>query len=240
MKIAHRFGPKKTMTAPVSAFGLLSQNPLFSDLPEDVRRSLVAKGSLVRIPKYSLLFHQGDDITAVYLILEGLVKVYRDLGESDRTLGFLYKADIVGLDALYASSGHPYSVQALGNVAACAFPRETLMALVVSVPEFGATLLKAAAVQFETILHEQDIMSHRGTNGRIADKILTLTEKFGKPVPDGLALMLRVTQRELASMAATNRESVCKALLMFKREGSIDIQNKLIVIKNKSQLASWP
>lgn len=240
MKIAHRFGQKKTIAAPASAHLLLSHHPLFSGLPDTTRRDLVAKGSLVRIPKYSLLFHQGDEVTAVYLILEGLVKLYRDLGDTDRTWGFLYKGDVIGLDAIYASGGHPYSSQALGFVTACAFPKEILHALVAGTPEFGAALLKEAAKQMESALHEQDVLSNRSTNGRIADKILRLAEKFGKSDEAGITLVLQITQRELASMAGTNRESVCKALLAFKREGSIDIQNKLIVIKNQTKLSSWP
>lgn len=240
MKIAHRFGPKKTMAAPASAFSVLSQHPLFSKLDEPLRRKLVASGSLVRIPKYSLLFHQGDEVTAVYLILEGLVKLYRDLGDSDRTLGFQYKSDMVGLDAVFASGGHPYSAQALGFVTVCAFPRETFLSMAQESTDFHSILTNALSLQWEAALQEQDVLSHRSTNGRIADKILRLADKFGKPDPHGEVLQLRITQRELASMASTNRESVCKALITFKREGSIDIQKKLIVIKNRAKLASWP
>lgn len=240
MKIAHRFGQKKTIAAPPSSFALLSHHPLFSELSDETRRDLVAKGSLVKIPKYSLLFHRGDEVTAVYLIMEGLVKFYRDLGEIDRTLGFFYKSDVVGMDSLYAPSGHLYSAQALGFLTVCAFPREVVWSLVSANPEFAELLLKDAARMMETALHEQDVLAYRSTNGRIADKILRLADKFGKPEPSGLVLHLRITQRELASMAGTNRESVCKALLTFKKEGSIDIQNKLIVVKDQSKLALWP
>ena len=239
MKIAHRFGQKKTMTAPASAFLLLSQNPLFSPLEEPIRRDLVAKGSLVRIPKYSLLFHQGDDVTSVYLILEGLVKIYRDLGDSDRTAGFFYKSDIVGIEALY-SGGHIYSAQALGFVTTCAFPKEVIQSMVKDHPQFGTLLLAEGARQLESAFHDLDMLTFRSTNGRIAGKILGLAEKFGRNDSHGLTLHLQITQRELASMAGTNRESVCKALVAFKREGSIDIQNKLIVIKNRGKLSSWP
>lgn len=240
MKTAHRFGQKKSGPAPSLSFTLLSQHPIFSSLPENIRRDLVADGSVVRIPKYSLLFHQGDEVTAVYLILEGLVKLYRDLGDTDRTLTFLYKADVLGLDALYSSEGHACSAQAVGFVTACAFSKESVQSIAAATPEFSELLLKEAARQCAAALHEQDVLFHRSTNGRIADKILRLGEKFGKVESHGMILQLRITQRELASMAGTNRESVCKALLTFKREGSIDIQNKLIIIKNQEKLASWP
>ncbi len=241
MRVAHRFGQRKTIAAPPSSYGLLSQHPLFSGLQEPARKAFVAQGSLVRIPKYSLLFHQGDEITAAYLILEGLVKLYRDLRDSDRTLGFLYKGDMVGLDAAFAPDGHTYSAQALGFVTVCAFPREAILSLVQTAPEFGPSLLRDSARQMDEALTEQDRLSSQSANGRIAGKILALAEKFGRADSEGgVVLQLKITQREMASMAGTNRESVCKALLVFKREGSIDIQDKLIVIKNKSKLASWP
>ncbi|MBI4178645.1 Crp/Fnr family transcriptional regulator [bacterium] len=257
MPLLHRFGQKRGMAAPPSAFPLLAKHTLFAGLPEEIRRDLVAKGSLVRIPKYSLMFHQRDDVTAVYLILEGLVKLYRDLGETDRTWGFRYKGDMVGTDSLHASGGHLYSAQALAFVSACAFPRDILTDLTASSPEFCEALFQHAANELETSLREQDVLTSRSTNGRIADKILILAEKFGRisgsaapsvGVSDagraesqGVVLQLRITQRELASLAGTNRESVCKALVTFKREGSIDIlQNKLILVKNQTKLASWP
>src|SRR3989338_3677626 len=233
-KIAHRFGQRKTMAAPASSFALLSQHPIFSKIPEGVRRELVASGSLVRIPQYSLLFHQGDEVTAAYLVMEGLVKIYRNMGEADRTLGFIYKSGMVGLDALHATDGHPYSAQALGSVVVCAFPKEAIQSILARTPELGPLLLAEVTRQWEEALHEQDILTRRSTNGRIADKILRLAEKFGRVEAAGTVLLLKITQRELASMAGTNRESVCKALVTFKREGSIDIQNKLIVVKNKT------
>jgi CRP-like cAMP-binding protein len=143
-------------------------------------------------------------------------------------------------DRIYADGGHPYCAQALGFVTASAFPRETVQSLMESDPAFRSLLMRESARQLESALRELDVMAHRSTNGRVADKILMLSDKFGRAEPQGVVLTLRITQRELASLAGTNRESVCKALVTFKREGSIDIFNKMIVVKNKTQLASWP
>lgn len=218
---------------------MVGDHPLFQALPASSGATLSAAGNIVRFPKYSLLTHQHEEVSAVYLILDGLVKIYRDLGDADRIMDFYYRGDLVGIEALFMPGGHCYAAQALESVTVCALPVDSLLRLA-DEPAWQSALLKASAERHRAMLEQMDVLTSRSANGCVAAHILRLGKKFGKSGESGEVIQLRITQRELASMSGTNRESVCKALISFKNEKSIDIHNKLIVIKDRAKLEQWP
>ena len=47
---------------------------------------------------------------------------------------------------------------------------------------------------------------------------------------------MRLTHQDLANMIASTREAVSKAMSEFQREGSIEVQNRKIVLADKGAL----
>jgi CRP/FNR family transcriptional regulator len=66
---------------------------------------------------------------------------------------------------------------------------------------------------------------------------LNLSERFGETNESGTVLDLRLTHQDLANMIASTREAVSKVMSEFQRDGSIEVQNRKIVLLNKSALA---
>jgi CRP-like cAMP-binding protein len=66
---------------------------------------------------------------------------------------------------------------------------------------------------------------------------LNLSERFGESNGAGTILDLRLTHQDLANMIASAREAVSKAMSEFQREGTIEVQNRKIVLLNREALA---
>jgi len=67
---------------------------------------------------------------------------------------------------------------------------------------------------------------------------LNLSERFGESNgSSGTVLDMRLTHQDLANMIASTREVVSRVMSEFQRDGTIEVQNRKIVLVNKDALA---
>ncbi|MDD2487013.1 MAG: cyclic nucleotide-binding domain-containing protein [Candidatus Gracilibacteria bacterium] len=79
--------------------------PLFSSLDNNEKNklSLFCQERLIRSGE--VLFNESDEATALYIVKEGKLKVYRDRSEGEQVLGFIENGDIVGEMAIFEAIG---------------------------------------------------------------------------------------------------------------------------------------
>jgi CRP/FNR family transcriptional regulator len=71
---------------------------------------------------------------------------------------------------------------------------------------------------------------------RLASLVLQLTEGEGVITPEGPRIPTHYTHRQLATMIGSNRESVTRALDKLRREGTVQLTNRYIYIRNPEVL----
>ncbi len=74
----------------------------------------------------------------------------------------------------------------------------------------------------------------REVASRLAALFLSLAERFGEREEDAgvgtVTIGLRLTHQQLASMIASTREAVSKAMTDLRRDGLIDVRGRRIVL----------
>jgi CRP-like cAMP-binding protein len=58
-------------------------------------------------------------------------------------------------------------------------------------------------------------------SGRVEGRLNDLAERFGRPVPGGTKIAIKLSQEDLAALTGTTRESVNRALRAMQREGRV-------------------
>jgi CRP-like cAMP-binding protein len=76
----------------------------------------------------------------------------------------------------------------------------------------------------------------RDTLGRVAVRLLELTERFGRTTPDGVVIDLPLSQDQLASWCGASRESTVKALRTLRALSTIDTSRRRVVIRDLEAL----
>ena len=80
---------------------MLEDISLFDGL-SDLEKSTVALFSQERrLPSGEILFNEGDDATAMYVVKSGRMKAYRDRSTGEQLLGYNEPGDLVGEMALF-------------------------------------------------------------------------------------------------------------------------------------------
>jgi CRP/FNR family transcriptional regulator len=106
-------------------------------------------------------------------------------------------------------------------------------------PEFAMKLFSSFSERLRQSDEVIESLLHREVSTRLATLLLNLSDRFGESNGTGTMLDVRLTHQDLANMIASTREAVSKVMSELQREGSIEIQNRKIVIVNRAALAEY-
>lgn len=62
--------------------------------------------------------------------------------------------------------------------------------------------------------------------GRVERRLAELADRFGRPVPTGTAIALRLTQEDLAAFAGTTRETANRAVRTLVARGRLSVERR--------------
>ena len=71
---------------------------------------------------------------------------------------------------------------------------------------------------------------------RLAKKILSLANNYGRPTEDGVVIDLKLPQHELGELVGTSRESINKLLRAWVEEGLVRVDRGYITVCNREGL----
>ena len=74
---------------------------------------------------------------------------------------------------------------------------------------------------------------------RVAKRLLELAASHGRPTDSGTVISLSMTQQELANLVGASRESVNKALRLYRSQGYISVGKQRIVVHDLKGLRGY-
>ena len=72
--------------------------------------------------------------------------------------------------------------------------------------------------------------------GRVAKALLELSQRFGRPVEEGVMVAHDLTQEELAQLVGASRETVNKALADFASRGWLRLEARAVLLQDVERL----
>jgi len=182
------------------------------------------------------IFEAGDDGHALYIIQKGRVKVaHCNLDGKEKVLAYLSPGKIFGEMSL--ADGQPRSATATAekNTILYALYTEEYWGLISRYPRIAHNLASILAQRLREMNHEVEVLTFEESRGKIAYALLKLhRHEFGEPTERGRALPL--TQRELADLAGTSRETVTRVINEFQERGYLLSETGQIEILNPAGL----
>jgi CRP-like cAMP-binding protein len=188
------------------------------------RADLLALGGERRFPRGAHVIVQGDHSDTVFVLLEGQVKVVVTTPEGrTAVLTVLGPGELLGEFEAIRGGGGPREA---GNVAATPIAVRVLTGdefvdFLESHPRAGLALMRIILGRFGSVDRRHVDSGTLDTPHRLARLLLQLTEQYGQPDGEGVRLDLPLSQDELASLIASSRESVVRALASLRRGGYI-------------------
>ncbi len=116
---------------------LLQQHPFVAEFRPEYVQALAGLAQQQKFDQDQIIFHEGDDYSVFYLLVEGMVSLELEATDSVLRVQTLYGGDELDWSALLPHAGKHFQARALTPVAALAFEGEQLLAAFKRDPEFG-------------------------------------------------------------------------------------------------------
>lgn len=183
--------------------------------------------------KGQIIFNQGDQGSALYVLTQGLVKVVISAGSGDEMLlTTLNPPATFGEIAMVDGRPRSASVEVAEPARALVIPRAVWDELLSKHPVLKDGLIKTMASVLRRITDQATDFVFLDLAGRVAKLLMRAYELEGDP-----ALELHLTQSDIAHMVGGSRQSVNQILGHLVSRDYIEFRGKTIVIKDVKALA---
>lgn len=217
----------------------LAQVPLFAGLGSEALDYLAQKLVPRRFAPGEDLFQQGDCGDCLYLIEQGVVRIYRvTAGGKEITLALRVAPEFVGDMSLL--DGEPRSASACAQGAEChcwVLRQEDLHQLLRNRPETALTLLKVLSRRLREAGEQVEEMAFSTIQQRLASLLLRLS-RAEPPQPPSQPIVLPgwVSYQSLSTMLGTARECVNRVAVDLVDAGALDRRGRRLVVCNAEVL----
>jgi CRP-like cAMP-binding protein len=212
---------------------LLRQVPLFRSLREEDTRRLAAFLQKLTVHKGDVLCRKGEEGDTLFMIVAGKLKIVQKSRNGDEViLAILSGGDFCGEMALLDGLPRSADAVAIEDTTLYVLTRADFLSCVVN----NGRAVKAILSTLSKRLRKADDfladVFFLNVGARLSKKLVELAVNNGYSEETGGAIELRITQKSIAGMIGTTRESVNKELRVLHELGLIDIAEKKITIRN--------
>jgi CRP/FNR family cyclic AMP-dependent transcriptional regulator len=216
---------------------VLRRSPLFAALDEQASAELLSSMTPLRMDRGDVLFHEGDPGDRLYVITEGKVKLGRTSYDGrENLLAILGPGEMFGELSLFDPGPRTATATAVAETQLVGLGTESLHGYLVARPQASYTLLAALARRLRRTNESLADLVFTDVPGRVAKALLELSQRFGRPVEEGIMVAHDLTQEELAQLVGASRETVNKALADFATRGWIKLEARAVLLMNTERL----
>ncbi|SJZ44769.1 Crp/Fnr family transcriptional regulator [Selenihalanaerobacter shriftii] len=209
----------------------LSKIPLFSDLSNSELKEIEKITMFKEEEADRILFFEDDAGDAIYLILDGMVKVSKiSTSGREKTLAILEKGDFFGEMSLLDGGLRSATAQVLEDVELLSIHRQDFLQVLHSYPQIGSKVIAVLSRRLRETNRQLGNAHFKSVTERIKELLIKLAKEKGEKVKDGVLIKQYLTHHELANLAGTSRESMTRTLNKLQEAGWLKIKDKDLII----------
>jgi CRP/FNR family transcriptional regulator len=208
----------------------------FCNVSAEARTFLEANSVYMEYPRGSVLFREGDQPNAIYVLCSGKVKVSVSSQEGRTMILRIAKAgDVLGLSGALDGAEQETTVEALEPVRARVLHLNHLTAMMQQYSEVSLGAARSMVRDYRAAFEEARLVALPSSPaGRIARLILDWAEEARRNASPFVTMSL--THEEVASMAATTRETVTRTLSRLRKEKVISTRGVAMTVLQPTTL----
>jgi CRP-like cAMP-binding protein len=178
-----------------------------------------------------VIFYQGDDGDAMYLVESGLVKISAEsVDGQEAILTEVRPGETFGELALLDGAPRSATAMAIDDTVTLRLPRPAFDELLDTDATFPRRILEALAHELRRATHHVGELHFLDLPGRLASRLARMAREASPTETKEVHLGRHYSQTELAAMIGGTRQSVNRYLGEFVAEGLIRMERDDIVV----------
>lgn len=216
---------------------VLSRSGLFHGLPGEIIEPVICRLETINVPRGEAIFHEGELGDALYVILDGRIKLTRrSLDGDERVLAELGPSNHFGELAVFEPCPRTETATAVTDAQLARMPHSELRPWIEAHPEIGERLLRVLAQRLWRTKPSLPDLFFTDVPGRLAKVLMLLADKFGRRTAEGLRIQHNLSLQELTGLVGASRETVEQALAESVHRGWIRLEDSSVLILDERQL----
>ena len=196
--------------------------PLFSELSDSELDAVVALASTNNVPKKSIVVQEGEAGNALYVILNGSVKIsYYAPDGREVVLSLLQEGSIFGEMSLLDKQPRSATVSTLEDSRLSQIRQSDFERLLMDQPQIALKLLTEVVSRLRRTSMVLERISTMDVPHRLYDYVQDYCKRFGKEEEDGFICVKLPTHQLIADQLSTSRETISRAISALKKEAII-------------------
>jgi len=206
---------------------------LFDNLDKKEFALLTLSRKEVDFKKGEVICREGEKIDQFLYLKEGLLKVYKSLGErKEQIIGVTKPLDFIGLLSIFSNTTYNFSIAALEDSSICTINLSSIKQLIKGNADFALTLLEKMSTMNDQLLQNRLTINLKNLRGRTAFILLL----FANDIYKAEKFELPVSRKEIAELIDMRTENVIRILSEFRNDGILKIEGKNIEIVDMPRL----
>ncbi|MCP4727237.1 MAG: Crp/Fnr family transcriptional regulator [bacterium] len=211
----------------------LDRVPLFSELSDTELSELADCLDERNYKKDTVVVYETEEGSTLFIIKKGNVKISRTSDKGKEViLAILTEGDFFGEMSLLDGLARSANVTTTCPTELYLLRREDFLALIEKNPSIAIGLMKELALRIRKSDTQIKSLSLYDASGRVASALIQLAEERGTIKEGTVKIKGMPSQKDLANIAGTSRETTSRVLKSFMDDGIIAKSNGNFLIHN--------
>jgi CRP-like cAMP-binding protein len=215
----------------------LSAVPLFKELSHEELNPIVIISQTRFYKQKMYVFMQEDPLDRVFFIHSGKVKIYKaDFSGKEQIVSVLELGEMFPHAGFFRQGRYPAHAEIMEDANLIVIPIDKFEEILISYPELCIKLFKVLGekiVDLQKRLEEQIL---HNTYEQIILLLIRLCKSNGEQLNRLYKITTQFTNRELANMIGTSRETVSRTINQLKRKEYITLDDDGLYLLDKELL----
>ena len=231
VKTAPRGGASRSL-ATMKRDALLT-SPFFAHMQPAELDELIASSTERRAQRGALIFSKGDPGSFMLAVLSGHVRVGSvSLDGREVTLNVIGPGEIVGEIALLDGKPRSAGAVAAEDTTMMVIERRVFLPFLIRHEGLVERMLVVLCDRLRKTSSALEEIALFDLSARLARLLVKLATDYGRTVPQGVRIDLKLSQRDLSNLVASSRESVNKQLRIWRDAEIMDIDGGHMVLRD--------
>jgi len=179
-------------------------------------------------PKDSILATQDSELDKVFIIVDGIIKLYQILPDGRRQIvGFLGPGDLLG--SIKRNASVHSTAEAVTDVVACTFERSAFLEFLQDSPDLLFELLINASDEIESQHDHVILLGCKRPHERLAAFLLVMQQRWPVARGNGESAHIPMARADIADYLGLTVETVSRTFTRFKKLGFIALPRTNLV-----------
>lgn len=219
---------------------LLKSVTIFKELNNEEIEHIVDIAQPRTFARQSHVFMQGDELDRVFFIYKGKVKIYKtDIQGKEQIVSILKDGDMFPHVGFFRKGGYPAHAEIIDEATIIVIPIEKFEQTLLKYPELSIKLFRVLGEKIIDLQNRLEEQILHNSYHQIVRLLLRLTKTYSKVHTESdnhFVLTTQFTNRELANMIGSSRETVSRTLTKLKKKKLVHINPDGFFIINKELL----